>query len=391
MTLRMLPVAPCRSVLMVGTDRAGRGGIRAVVCGYIEAGLFDRYSVRYVATHRPGGAWTKAAMALLGWARVAVALTTLDAPLVHVHTASRASFWRKSVVCLLARLARRPYLLHVHGGEFMKFYAQESRPAAQRFIRYTLANAALVIALSEQWRDRLLTISPAARVEVLPNGVSVPDRQELRRPGDREPTLLFVGDLIQAKGVFDLIRAFARIAEHFPRLKLTLAGGMPTPEIHELTTQLGVQERVTFPGWLGPRRLRAELAGAAIFVLPSYAEGMPMALLEAMSWGLPVIATPVGGVPQVVEHGTNGLLVTAGDIEGTAAAIARLMTEPALRESLGAAARQTVEGRFSLKATLDRLGAVYRRFGLQPRMPARGLQTCQPAGGAPRRETNGVG
>ena len=351
---------------MVGTDLAGTGGIRAVVCSYIEAGLFDRYPCTYVATHRPGSAWTKAAMALRGWCRVALALATLDAPLVHVQTASRASFWRKSVVCLLARAAGRPYILHVHGGEFLQFYGQESRPLAQRFIRYTLARAALVIALSEQWRERLLAISPAARVEVVPNGVWLPDFQGPRRAEDREPTLLFVGDLIRAKGVFDLIRAFARVAARCPRLRLTLAGGAPAPAIRECIAASGVQDRVACPGWLGPERLRAELSGATVFALPSYAEGMPMALLEAMSWGLPVVATPVGGVPQVVEHEMNGLLVTPGDIDGIAAAIARLMGEPALRESLGAAARRTIAARFSLEATLDRLGAVYRRFGLEP-------------------------
>jgi glycosyltransferase involved in cell wall biosynthesis len=109
-----------------------------------------------------------------------------------------------------------------------------------------------------------------------------------------------------------------------------------------------------------------------VFALPSYAEGMPMALLEAMSWGLPVVATPVGGVPQVIEHGVNGLLVAPGDIDGLAAALARLFDEPALRDSLGAAARRTIAARFSVETALARLGELYRRFGLEPRPPARG-------------------
>ena len=368
-------MAHCNSVLMVGTDLGGTGGIRAVVCGYVAAGLFDRYPGTYVATHRPGSAWTKAAMALGGWRRVAAALATLDAPLVHVHTASRASFRRQSVVCLLARAAGRPYILHVHGGEFLKFYEQESGPLAQRYIRHTLARAALVIALSDEWRERLLSISPAAQIEVVPNGVPLPDLEAPRRLEDREPTLLFVGDLTRAKGVFDLIRAFARIAPRFPRVRLTLVGGEPAPALRRVLAESGVQERVACPGWLGPRRLRAELAGAAFFALPSYAEGMPMALLEAMSWELPVIATPVGGVPQVIEHGKNGLLVAPGDIDGTAAAIARLILEPALRQSLGTAARRTIATRFSLEATLDRLASVYRRFGLEPQIPVQRPET----------------
>jgi glycosyltransferase involved in cell wall biosynthesis len=372
--------AQCRSVLMVGTDLTGTGGIRAVVCGYIQAGLFDRYRCTYVATHRAGSGWTKAAMAVRGWWRVAMALATLDAPLVHVQTASRASFWRKSVVCLLARTAGRPYLLHVHGGEFMKFYGEESRPLAQRWIRHTLSRAALVIALSEQWRERLLTIAPGARVEVLPNGVALPDLQgsdvlDARRREER--SLLFVGDLISAKGIHDLIRAFARIASRFPQLELICAGGRPPPDLDRLIADLGLQQRVVFPGWLGPERLRAELARATVFALPSYAEGMPMALLEAMSWGLPVIATPVGGVPQVVEHEVNGLLVTPGDIDGIAAAAMRLLSEPKLREPLGAAARRTIETRFSLEASLERLGEIYRRFGLEPRTSATGRKPAR--------------
>jgi len=369
---------PCQSVLMVGTDLGGTGGIRAVVSGYVAAGLFERFAGTYVATHRPGSAWTKARAALRGWWRVALSLARLDAPLVHVQTASRASFWRKSIVCLMARAAGRPYILHVHGGEFMKFYERECRPPAQRYIRYILAHAALVIALSEQWRERLLTIVPTAPVEVLPNGVTLPDLAAVSRDGDGEQTLLFVGDLNRAKGTYDLIRAFARVAGRFPNLRLVCAGGGATQAVRQFAAQADIQHRVACPGWLGPERLRAELAKATIFVLPSYAEGMPMALLEAMSWGLPVIATPVGGVPQVVRPEVNGVLIAPGDIDGMAAAIARLMSDPALRSTLGTEARRTIEESYSLEATLERLAAIYRRFGLEPRQesaePARAAE-----------------
>src|ERR1700753_3882459 len=112
------PVPPCRSVLMVGTDLDGMGGVRAVVSGYKEGGLFERYHCVYVPTHRAGGVWVKIVTALKGWVKVARLLRQLGAPLVHVQTASRGSFWRKFVVCLMARLAGRPYLVHLHGGGF---------------------------------------------------------------------------------------------------------------------------------------------------------------------------------------------------------------------------------------------------------------------------------
>jgi glycosyltransferase involved in cell wall biosynthesis len=358
-------VRPCRSVLMVGTDLDGIGGVRAVVCGYRDAGLFERIRLRYVATHRYGSPWVKMAAALRGWTRVALLLLTLDAPLVHVHLASRASFWRKLAVCLMARSARRPYLLHLHGAEFMQFYEQESAAPVRRLIRWTFAGAALVIALSEEWRERVLRICPAARVEVLPNAVALPGLERVRRLDRREPTLLLLGELCRRKGVYDLIPAAARLAGEFPHLKLVCAGPGERAPARELAAACGIGGQVFCPGWLEGERKRAELAGATAFVLPSYAEGMPMALLEAMAWGLPVVATPVGGVPQVVTDGVNGLLVAPGDIEGLVTALGRLLRDPALRERLGRAARGTIEARFSVESAVERLCGIYHRFGIR--------------------------
>ena len=182
--------APCRSVLMVGTDPDGRGGIRTVVRGLLDAGLFERLDGEYVATHRLGSRWAKISAALHGWLRVWALLRRLDAPLVHIQMSSRASFWRKSVVCLMARLAGRPYLLHIHSGEFVQFYAKESGALVQRYIRGILAHAALVIALSEQWRERLLSICPSASIEVLPNSVELPLESEVRRVPNARPQIL---------------------------------------------------------------------------------------------------------------------------------------------------------------------------------------------------------
>jgi glycosyltransferase involved in cell wall biosynthesis len=360
-------IAPsCRSVLMVGTDLRSIGGISTVVRGYIDAGLFDRIDCTYVATHRSGSNWRKLLVALTGWMRILVRLHTMDAPLVHVQLSSRASFWRKAVVCLLARLARRPYLLHVHGSEFADFY-HECSPARRRIVRAVLARATLVLALSEAWRAILQQISPGARIEVLTNAVPLPPPDAMAVPS-RPPTLLFFGEIARHKGVFELAQAFARVADELPQLRLIYAGtGSGVEETRRLIEQFRLGSRVRFTGWLQAQRKQATLAGATLFVLPSFVEGMPMALLEAMSFGLPVIATPVGGVPEILTHGHDGLLVPPGDIAALAAAIARLTSDPELRQRLGRAARDTVAKRFSLDSAVERLLGIYRRFGIEPR------------------------
>lgn len=371
---------PCRTVLMVGTDLAGMGGIRTVVEGYIEAGLFEEIDCAYVATHRPGSHWTKVAAALSGWAGVAARLATLDSPLVHIHLSSRASFWRKSVVCLLARLAGRPYLLHVHGSEFAQFY-EECSPRARRIVTHVLAEAALVLALSEAWRTTLQEISPRARLDVLMNAVPLPPLQAARRLDEPEPTVLFLGEVARHKGVLELARSFAAVARQFPQLRLVYGGtGSAMEEVRELTAELELGDRVKFTGWLEAQGKRAQFAAATMFVLPSYVEGMPMALLEAMSWGLPTISTAVGGVPEVITHEVNGLLIAPGDTAALAAAITRLMSDPPLRQRLGEAARATVAERFSLDTAVGRLLEIYRRFGIEPRGARRRREVCLDAG-----------
>ena len=361
------PIADCRSVLMVGTDLEGKGGVRAVVRGYFDGGLLERYHCVYVASHRAGSTRVKISTAVKAWFRVAFLLRRLENPLVHVQVASRGSFWRKFVVCWLARVAGRPYIFHLHGGGFTRFYDEESGWLGRHLIRSTLRHAALIIALSEEWRERLLRICPVARVEVLHNAVAVPDIQELRSLDDRDAKLLFLGHLLRDKGVYDLVRAFAKVAHKFPQAKLVLGGTGEVAGVQKLAAELKITDRLSCPGWLGPHDKSAALASSLIFLLPSHAEGMPMALLEAMSWGLPVIATPVGGIPQVVEHEVSGLLVPASDIDALAAQIERLLADPALRKRLGANARSRIETDFSLRDALERLAAIYNRFGLEPR------------------------
>jgi glycosyltransferase involved in cell wall biosynthesis len=352
----------CRTVLMIGTDLTTMGGVRAVVQGYMDGGLFRRFDGQYIPTHCDGSPWDKARAALRGWLRAGIALARMDSPLVHVHTASRASFWRKSGVFLMARAARRPYVLHLHGGEFIQFYEKECGKRAQRFIRYILREAALVLVLSDQWKERLQKICPNAKIEVLANGVALPDLQ-LRRE-ELHPSIVFLGSLARGKGIYDLLHAFARIAKRFPDVKLICAGGGAVAQARAMAARFDLEGRVEFPGWIDAEQKRHLLAGATAFVLPSYAEGLPMALLEAMSWRLPVVATPVGGVPQLVQHRSNGLLVAPGNIEQLAAALAEVLGDAALRRHLGSAARTTIEERYCLDRSLEQLGRIYARFGI---------------------------
>ena len=358
---------PCRSVLMVGTSPDVRGGISSVVRGYHSGGLFRRFDIRYVPTHRDGTSFQKAVAALKGYATFSGLLFTASAPLVHIHLASRASFWRKAVVCALTRLRGRPYVLHVHGAEFSKFYHEECGAFSKRIVRGVLERSALLLTLSGQWQETMKRIAPRATVQTLPNAVFLPDVIPRVPMTGSSLRILFAGRIGARKGTFELLRAFARIAARFPQATLVCAGDGESGKLKQLARELGLADRVECPGWLSADQMAGELQRASVFALPSHQEGVPMALLEAMACSVPVLTTPVGGIPEVVENDRNGILVTPGDVDAIEAALARLLESSAERERLGAAARATIAERFSLDSTIERLAALYRFFGVPER------------------------
>jgi glycosyltransferase involved in cell wall biosynthesis len=351
---------------MVGTSPDVRGGVSSLVRSYYSGGLFQRFDIRYVSTHRDGTAAQKAAAALKAYVVLSGLLLTSDAPLVHIHLASRASFWRKAIVCAMARMRHRPYVLHVHGAEFSKFYHQECGAFSKWIVRRVLERAALLLALSGQWQDELKRIAPGASVQTLPNAVALRDVPS--RAADSGPLrILFAGRIGDRKGTFELLRAFARLAPKFPAAILICAGDGEGEKLKQLAAQLGVADRLECPGWLNAEQMAGELRRASIFALPSHHEGVPIALLEAMSHSLPVLTTPVGGIPEVVESDRNGIMVAPGDVEAIELALEKLLQSSTERQRLGAAARATIAERYSLDSTIERLAALYRFFGVPER------------------------
>jgi glycosyltransferase involved in cell wall biosynthesis len=348
-------------LVMLGTAPGTKGGIAAVVNVYRAHGHFDRWPIDYIATHCDGSAPHK----LLAGVRAFFAFLALLARhgrfILHVHGASRWSFWRKSVFMAVAHAARCPVIFHLHGGGFARFYEAECGPLRRRLVRYFLDRAALIVVLSPHWRDWMAGVTGKARIVCIPNPV-LPG--EVRRSAPGGHTLLFLGRIERAKGIFDLLDAMAALRPTMPGLRLVCAGEGDTAGVLRHAGRLGIADAVLFTGWIGPAEMRAWMERSAVFILPSYTEAMPMSLLEAMAAGLPVVATAVGGIPDVVTDGHDGLLFTPGDVATLGKLLRDVLGDRALAARLGAAARGTIERRFSADRVIARLNEVYSGLGL---------------------------
>ena len=353
-------------VVMVGTAYdVPRGGVAAVVNVYRAAGLFERVPVRYLASHRDGGAGRKVGALVVAWATYLGLLVTGRVGLVHVHTSSRTSFWRKCLFLLPAQWLHIPAVVHLHSSEFALFYERECGPRRQRVIRSVLARADAVLVLSSGWKQWLAGVAPQARVEVFPNPVVVPRTPP---PDDARDgrMVLSLGRLGATKGSYDLLRAVAALRGRQVAVRLRLAGDGEIEAVRRRARELGVQDEVTVLGWLDHDAKARELAQASVYALPSYHEAQPMSVLEAMAAGLPVVATPVGGTPDAVSDGVEGYLVQPGDVDALARRLEVLLTAPAHARALGRAAFAKVRDRFSADDLVPRVEALYRRLGYRP-------------------------
>ncbi len=332
---------------MIGTRFDTMGGISSVVSVYRATGMLSRGGITYIATHCDGGAAAKLRIFMAAWLRFMAGLVTGRWRLVHAHVSSRMSFWRKSLFLLPALAFRCPVVLHLHGSEFKIFFEQECTPWQRSLVRLIYRRSACVIVLSPSWRDWVQTHCPNPHVHVVVNPVLYREQTDKTGESYASQTILFLGRLGQRKGAYDLVRALSRLKADGLTPTLLMGGDGEVEQVRQLAEQLGVCAQVKMLGWVRGEVKQRLLDEATLYVLPSYNEGLPMGVLEAMEAGLPIVSTPIGGIPDAVTDGGEGFLVAPGDIEALTRALAALLTTPELAERQGQAARTKVQRLFS--------------------------------------------
>ncbi len=357
---------------MLGIDPASahRGGISAVVDVYREGGLFERWPIEYIGTTTSGPAHLKARTFLAAVWKFLGLIFAKRVAVVHAHTASRSSFWRKSVFVFIARVARCPVLLHLHGGRFLEFYSQECGPIRRALVRQTLTSAHRIVVLSSRWKQTIESIAPQAQAVVVANPVHVANRIASRASTNR---ILFLGRLSEAKGFFDLLEAVALVKRRGVHFQLRCGGHGDAKVIRNELRRLDIEDSVVLLGWVKGETKDKEIEQASVFVLPSYIEGLPMGVLEAMAAGVPVVASSVGGIPDAIDDEHTGFLVSPGDIEALADRMIRLLSEPDLRERFSVEGHARALALFSTEHVLTQVDELYRALGAKPR--ARMLST----------------
>jgi glycosyltransferase involved in cell wall biosynthesis len=279
--------------------------------------------------------------------------------LIHAH-------WIPTgvVAGVAARRLALPMVLTVHGSDGL--YLKSGR-LARDMSRFSLRSASHLVAVSEALRRDLLTFTAGqVRVTRIHNGVDMESFQADRiEPAGRR--ILWVGRMTEEKGTEYLIRAMKRITAAYPDARLQLVGDGPLRKnLEGLVVDLGLSGAISFAGQKSHSEIAAVYSASDIVVLPSLSEGLPMALLEAMASGRPVVATRVGGIPELVDPGRNGYLVAPGSADEIADKLLELLGHPELAAEMGAASRALVESSHSWDAISSRIVSVYASVAGEP-------------------------
>lgn len=343
-------------VLHVGPDPDGGGGMAAVTRALLASPLARRYRLEAVATYRTAAPVRRLVVYCLALLRLS-AWSIRRRGLVHVHATVRGSMYRKSVCVVLARALGRRVVLQIHSGpgDIAEFRAGLRRPSRTLFAA-ALRSSNVVLAVSSASAAALERAYGVGGVRVVPNAAPLVRDRVGAHDGD-PPTLLYMGGFANAAKGGDVLLDSLELALARTRgLRVVLAGPGELPAAG--CALVDREPRVEWRGWLDRSAKEAALEEADVFVLASRSEGLPVALLEAMAHGLPIVATTVGGVPDVLDADRDALLVPAGAPEGLADALVRISGDRDLRDRLGAAARERAR-ELSEDAVADRLDAVY--------------------------------
>lgn len=349
------------NVLMVGSNTNVKGGMTTLTRSFLNHQFSSLINLTYIASHTEKGRIYNSFFFVKSLISITFNLIFKNQHIVHLHMSDKGSFVRKYIIFKISRLLRKKVIIHAHGGNFKEYYLKVPKQM-KTCIKDMLRNADKIIALGSNWEKILLEIEPMTDVAIVTNSVKLPKYEEKSR--DKQPfVVLFLAVMNEEKGIMDLIQASASLirkaAEKNKELLFEIAGdGEMLERAKEMVAEYHLENFYHFNGWVNDEQKKILLQKSDLFVLPSYYEGLPMSVLEAISYGIPVIATNVGSIDEAVKEGKNGYLIVPGDVSALEDRLQQAIFHPAF-EDMRKASRKLAEEKFDEEQYFKKIEDLY--------------------------------
>jgi glycosyltransferase involved in cell wall biosynthesis len=343
-------------VLIIATSPKTRGGITSVINLYRESFIWEKWQCYWLSTHVDKSKLYKIFFFLRAVIRFLFIINRFD--IVHVHLSEPASLLRKLYFICIAKLLKKKIILHFHS-----FSVDSTLNSKFRFLYlWAFKNANFIISLSEYWKveiENILPIDMKDKVVCIYNPTSL-KFMPTDTYNEMSKVILFAGTLNARKGFRDLILAFSKV-DHITRAgwKLFFAGNGDIESGQLLSEELGISDCVEFKGWVTGDLKEQLFKNSGIFCLPSYAEGFPMAVLDALAHGIPVITTPVGGILDVFIDKKNCIMFSPGNISLLVDGLSSLMSDGEFRSRLSSESKSLAMTEFDISKISLKLDDLY--------------------------------
>lgn len=340
-------------ILMIGPDINSQGGISSVIKLYNDYGL----DVVNLSSFKDGNAFTKLIVFAVFFVKyIFVLITTGNIQLIHIQGSSKGSVFRKHIAIKIAKFFHKKVIYHIHGAEFDLYYEKSSN-LIKKIMANSLNESDLIIVLSKEWENKISNICSNKNIRILYNPTVI---KKINHIESQQVRFLLMGRLEKRKGIYDIIEAAKYIQR--PDVIINLYGDGNLEEFQKLIIDNNLQEKIQIKGWISGDQKDEVFQASDVLILPSYNEGLPMSILEAMAIALPIISTPVGGIPEAVEDGVNGFLIQPGDYKALAEKIDTLANDKQLREQMGQNGYKMAKEKFDIEVVTKQLKEIYNEL-----------------------------
>lgn len=342
-----------KKVLIVATSRRTRGGITSVIKAHETGKQWKKYYCKWIQTHRDGNSIRKLWYLATALLEYIILLPFYD--IVHIHVSYNNSAKRKLIFARIAKLLNKKIIVHFHPSTEKLLFSNDQYT---QILHTLFSYSNLLIVLSPQWIKWINQAFPENKftMKVLYNPCPIVHRDFAKK----QKQILFAGTLNERKGYNRLLIAFSKICQNHKDWKLIFAGNGKIDKAKELQKQYNIpNDQVQYLGWISNQKKEQTFQEASIYCLPSWGEGFPMGVLDAIAYGIAVITTPVGGITDIMHNGVNGLIFDTYNMDELANCLEKLINSKEYRDSLVKEADKLVDNEFNITNINKQLDLIY--------------------------------
>jgi len=337
-----------------------RNGITAVIKNLIKSGITENSNIIFHPSTFESYGFRKIYLFVSQFIKFIEIFFRFKPDLIHVHTSTYGSFYRKSVYIVFSKIFKKKIIIHIHPTHFLEF-VKHSKCFKKFFILEVLRMASLIITLTDRMRiESRKLIGEKQSFYVLNNPLYLDDYMFNSIKFREKNTLLYLGWIIKNKGVYDLLKAYPYIKRNVKNLHLIYCGNKETEKLRKIVKEKNLSNFITVREWVEFKEKKKLLMKTNALILPSYTEGIPNVLLEAMASGLPILTTPVGGIPTFLEDKKNCLYFSPGNIKEMAKKIVRLLKDTNLQKDIAQNNLEQIK-KFDAKLVTNKLLDIYNK------------------------------